>query len=76
MNEKNENIIDARGLSCPQPVILTRRKIKQMNDGEFTVIVDNEIAKNNVIRAAAKRGWIADNTIANGDEFIITFKLR
>ncbi len=27
------NKIDARGLSCPQPVILTNRKIKEMGKG-------------------------------------------
>ena len=74
MNDKNENTIDARGLSCPQPVILTRRKIKEIDEGEFTVLVDNEIAKNNVIRAAAKRGWNVSNTIVDGSDFLITFK--
>ncbi|MFH1514302.1 MAG: sulfurtransferase TusA family protein [bacterium] len=74
MNDKNENTIDARGLSCPQPVILTRRKIKEIDEGEFTVLVDNEIAKNNVIRAAAKRGWTVSNTIVDGSDFLITFK--
>ena len=74
MKEKNENSIDARGLSCPQPVILTRQKIKQLDTGEFTIVVDNEIAKNNVIRAATKRGWIVSSTVVDGSEFVIAFK--
>jgi len=47
-------IVDARGLSCPQPVILTRKALAAAN--EVTAIVDNETAKMNVSRMAAKEG--------------------
>jgi TusA-related sulfurtransferase len=50
-------IIDARGLSCPQPVILTNQKIKEMGKGEFEVIVDTETSKENVSRLAQQSGW-------------------
>jgi tRNA 2-thiouridine synthesizing protein A len=68
------DIVDARGLSCPQPVILTRGKIKEMDKGSFTVIVDNETAKENVIRAAESRGWLAVNVEQDNDDWKITFK--
>jgi TusA-related sulfurtransferase len=43
--------IDARGLSCPQPVILARDAI---NNGEFPikVLVDSVASSENVKRAA------------------------
>ncbi|WP_100065392.1 sulfurtransferase TusA family protein [Miniphocaeibacter massiliensis] len=41
--------IDARGLSCPEPVILTMNSIKKDID-EVIVKVDTNIAKENVSR--------------------------
>lgn len=47
--------VDARGLACPQPVILSRRA---MQAAEPTVtIVDNDVAVGNVTRMAQAAGW-------------------
>jgi tRNA 2-thiouridine synthesizing protein A len=51
------NIIDARGLSCPQPVLLTMEKIKKVKKGEIAILVDTDTAKENVSRAATSQGW-------------------
>ena len=47
--------VDARGLSCPQPVILTRRAIEA---GQFPieVFVDTVTSRENVRRLAEKAG--------------------
>jgi tRNA 2-thiouridine synthesizing protein A len=50
-------IVDARGLSCPQPVLLTLNEIKKINKGEFTILVDTDTSKENVSRAATTQGW-------------------
>ena len=50
------HVVDARGLSCPQPVIKTRAAMAEGGD-EVTTIVDNAIAANNVSRMAEKAGW-------------------
>jgi len=47
-------IIDARGLACPQPVILTRNALQE--NLSVTTIVDNETALENVRRMAEKAG--------------------
>lgn len=47
-------LIDAKGLACPQPVVLTKKALES-NDS-VTVIVDNETAKENVSRLAEKSG--------------------
>ncbi len=49
-------IVDARGKSCPQPVIMTK---KQADAGEtdITVIVDNETAKLNVLKISNKLNY-------------------
>ncbi len=46
-------IVDARGLACPQPVLLTK---KEADLGEFkiTVIVDNDTARQNVTKFGTK----------------------
>jgi tRNA 2-thiouridine synthesizing protein A len=49
--------IDARGLSCPQPVLMTLEAIKKVATGRLTVLVDTETSKENVLRAAVSQGW-------------------
>ena len=54
-------IVDASGLSCPQPVLMTLNKIKDLNRGEIEVLVDTVTSKENVSRAAQSQGWeVAD----------------
>jgi selenium metabolism protein YedF len=48
--------VDARGLACPQPVILTRNALQE-ND-RVTTIVDSETAQHNVTRTAEKTGAV------------------
>ena len=50
-------IIDARGLSCPQPVLMTLDEIKKQDRGEIQVLVDTETSRENVGRAAESQGW-------------------
>lgn len=42
------NTIDCKGLKCPQPVINTKKYFDTVESGEAEVIVDNEVAKNNI----------------------------
>ena len=51
------SIVDARGLSCPQPVIMTMTEIKKRGQGEIVVLVDTDTSKENVSRAATSQGW-------------------
>ena len=44
--------INARGLSCPQPVLLAKEAIAETD--EVAIIVDNEIAVENIRRLAGK----------------------
>ncbi len=54
-------IVDAGGLSCPQPVLMTLDKIKKIQKGEIIVKVDTDTSKENVTRAAQSQGWeVAD----------------
>jgi len=44
--------IDAREQDCPKPVIMTKKALESMDKGEIDVIVDNEVAKENVSKLA------------------------
>lgn len=59
--------IDARGLSCPQPVLMTLDVIKAGKANEIVVMVDNDASKENIFRAASSRGWtVADISETDG----------
>jgi len=49
--------VDARGLACPQPVILTRRAMSEPDALSITTIVDDETARHNVSRMATRAGY-------------------
>ena len=50
-------IVDARGLNCPQPVILTKRVMEQNADEEIVTLVDNVTAVENVSRLAKSQNY-------------------
>lgn len=62
--------VDARGLSCPQPVILARNAIKA---GKFPIeiMVETVTSRENVRRAAEKLGCSVQ-VEELGDEFKLT----
>ena len=62
-------LVDARGLSCPQPVLDTLAKIAAMGSGELEVLVDTEASKENVARAAQGKGWKVDSIAEEGGEY-------
>ena len=48
--------IDAKGLVCPQPVVLSKKALAEIESGEVVVCVDNETARNNIKRMAENEG--------------------
>ena len=50
-------LIDTRGLSCPQPVLLFLNALKGDVASSFSVLVDNDASLENVSRAARNRGF-------------------
>lgn len=61
--------IDARGLSCPQPVLDTLAMIDRIGTGELLVLVDTEASKENVSRAVQGKGWKVVKVAENDGEF-------
>jgi len=51
--------VDARGLSCPQPVVETKKAIEKAACREIYVLVDTMTSVMNISRYAKKQGWTA-----------------
>jgi len=60
------NTVDARGLLCPEPVVLAQKAIKGA-PAEVTVLVDAVAAKENVTRFAKSRGYEVESSEENGE---------
>jgi TusA-related sulfurtransferase len=67
-------ILDAGGLSCPQPVLMTLDKIKEMGKGEIIIKVDTDTSKENVSRAAQSQGWDVADIQENETGYTLTIK--
>jgi TusA-related sulfurtransferase len=61
--------VDARGLSCPQPVVLTQKAIKE-GKTSFDVLVSNVVSKENVLRCV-KNNKMKAEVVEDGDDFKI-----
>ena len=54
----NKVIVDARGLACPLPVVNAKKAAEEMkNGGVLEVLVDNEIAVQNLKKFAGQKGY-------------------
>ena len=60
--------VDARGLACPQPVILTRNAMQEAD--QLVTLVDSETSMTNVSHMARKAGWQV-SVVPDGEEFRI-----
>ncbi|MDQ0285417.1 TusA-related sulfurtransferase [Desulfofundulus luciae] len=49
--------VDARGLLCPEPVLLTKQALDALGAGTVKVLVSSAAARENVSRLAESRGW-------------------
>lgn len=66
-----KKIIDAKGLACPQPVVLTKKALE--TETYVTVLVDNETAKENIKRLAENSGCTL--SISQGGDGIFSIDL-
>lgn len=64
--------VDARGLSCPQPVIMTLDEIKKGSEKDIIILVDTDTSKENVTRAAESQGCKVNEVFPEGEGYRIT----
>lgn len=63
--------IDCLGLACPAPVLKVKELIDKGSPDEFTIIVDNEAARQNVSRFLEFQNF-SISFVKDGDNFILT----
>jgi TusA-related sulfurtransferase len=63
--------VDARGFSCPQPVLMALTAMKKAGKGEITVLVDTDTSRENVMRSASSQGWDIKSVDEEGDQYRI-----
>ncbi|MDI6871074.1 MAG: sulfurtransferase TusA family protein [Bacillota bacterium] len=74
MAEEVRQTVDARGLSCPQPVLLTQRALARAGSGAVEVLVDTATARENVTLAAEQAGWRAAVEELAGGEYRLVLR--
>jgi tRNA 2-thiouridine synthesizing protein A len=65
--------VDARGLSCPIPVVKTNKAIREHPGVELAVVVDSEVSRENVTRLAGSHGYQVE-TIRSADEYRLVLR--
>ena len=66
--------IDARGLTCPHPVMETERVLRKLEKGTVVTIVDNAAARDNVSRLAKSMGCTVSIEKKEDDYFLTITK--
>ena len=51
--------VNASGLSCPQPVLETKKALDKVSSGKVEVLVDTATSRDNVARFGENKGWKA-----------------
>ena len=66
--------VDARGLSCPLPVVKTKQAMEKNPSDEITVWVDSRVAKENVSRLAKSKNYSVNIQVVSNDEYQLTLR--
>lgn len=71
-----EKMIDCKGMACPLPVVNAKKAAEALNPGDIlTVLVDNEIAVQNLQRFAAHKGFTASSEKKAEKEYAVTIQI-
>lgn len=66
-------MVDARGLSCPLPVVMVQKEVAKNAPDSLEVLVDARVCVENVSRFAASSGYTVTVEEVDG-EFRMTLK--
>lgn len=68
--------VDARGKTCPLPVIETKKVLESMTEGTVEVLVDNAIAVQNLCKMAEQKKMKAVSEKQSGDCYVVTITVE
>ncbi len=66
--------VNAVGFVCPVPVIMTKKALNEIAEGEVEVLVDNETAKQNLEKLAKELGYEFKSCEASGNFQVVINK--
>ncbi len=67
--------VDARGLSCPQPVVETKKVMNAQAGGTIVVLVDTVTSRENVSRLGRNQGWdVSTEDLPDGEFRVVLNK--
>lgn len=69
-----DKTVDARGLSCPEPVLLARQAIASIENGSIEVIVDTVTSRENVTRMAETLACTVEATESDDGGFVLSIR--
>ena len=71
-----EKIIDCKGMACPLPVVNAKKTSEQLHAGDvLTVLVDNEIAVQNLTRFAEHKGFAVSAEKKDDKEYAVIMNI-
>ena len=68
--------VDARGKTCPLPVIETKKVLESMTEGTVEVLVDNAIAVQNLCKMAEQKKMKAVSEKQSEDCYMVTITVE
>lgn len=69
-------LVDCKGMACPLPVVTAKKAAEELNTGDvLTVLVDNEIAVQNLKRFAEHKGFVAAGEKKSEQEYAVTMQI-
>ena len=69
-------MIDARGLSCPMPVVMVQNEVKKSSPDELKVQVDSMVCVENITRYAALQKYDVEVCEKDGEFELILKKKK
>ena len=64
--------VDARGVSCPEPLLMLQKAIK--SEKELTLLVDSKNAMENCEKLAVKKGYSVNVDMSDEDYYKLLIK--
>ncbi len=71
-----EKIIDCRGMACPLPVVNAKKAAEELAAGDrLTVLVDNEVAVQNLQRFSSHKGYVSTGEKKSDKEYAVVMTI-
>ena len=69
-----DKTVDARGLSCPEPVLLAKKAIEGLPSGTIEVLVDTATGRENVTRMANALSCVVEVKETDDGSFVLSIE--